>query len=331
MLNCDPTIHSFAQVANLYYTNHFLESYSSLIFNFDDSVPFPDLENLSQFYTEVLITAFNNAFTTDIEGFKDNIAAQCIWGNTFLCVRKRNYKCVLFHRNWIRSGVYRIGDLRFVDGKLDTNFIFQKIRLSRNIRSEILIVREALFPFRETLRSLQNFNPTCDQLCNLSKSKPFYVMLRNKIRNAEDCRTKFLAPYCSSIDAIHVYTRKVVSEKEIKLKEFSFKVLHGILAYNVNLKRWKINEIDECDVCRLPETIEHLLFTCRYVAPLWRTVDSVFNINVSFETILGVVDFCEKDNIVTLVCFLIYQEWLVLSLEKKSRKTILWYSNLKMS
>ena len=53
----------------------------------------------------------------------------------------------------------------------------------------------ALLPYQETLRSLQIFNPTCDQLCNLSKSKPFYVMLRNKIRNIEDCRTKFLPPY----------------------------------------------------------------------------------------------------------------------------------------
>ena len=35
---------------------------------------------------------------------------------------------------------------------------------------------------------------------------------------------------------------------------------------------------------------------------------------------LRVDDFCEYDNIVTLVCFLIYKEWLVLPLENKSRK-----------
>ena len=151
----------------------------------------------------------------------------------FVCQKEKLQMCFV-SQNWIRSGVNRTGDLRFVDGKLDTNFMFQKIRQRTNILSEILIVREALLPYQETLRSLQNVNPTCDQLCNLSKSKPFYVMLRNKIRNIEDCRTKFLAPYCSSTDAIHVYTRKVVSEKEIKLKEFNFKVLHGILACNVN-------------------------------------------------------------------------------------------------
>ena len=47
----------------------------------------------------------------------------------------------------------------------------------------------------------------------------------------------------------------------------------------------------------------------------------MFDINVSFETILGVDDFCEYDNIVTFVYFLIYKEWLVLFLENKSRKS----------
>ena len=48
LFNCDPAIHSWAQVANLYY-KPFLESNSNLILNLDDSVHFPDLENLSQF------------------------------------------------------------------------------------------------------------------------------------------------------------------------------------------------------------------------------------------------------------------------------------------
>ena len=97
----------------------------------------------------------------------------------------------------------------------------------------------------------------------------------------------------------------------------------------MDLKRWKIKEIDECDVCRLPQTIEHLLFTCTYVTHIWRIVDSVFDINVSFETILGVDDFCEYDNNVTIVCFLIYKEWLVLSLENKSRENSIMLQYLK--
>ena len=83
------------------YYKPFLESNNNLVFNFDGSVHFPDVDNLSQFYKEAHI-AFNNALTTDIEGFKENIGEQCIWGNTFLCVRKRNYTCALFLKDWIR-------------------------------------------------------------------------------------------------------------------------------------------------------------------------------------------------------------------------------------
>ena len=39
-------------------------------------------------------------------------------------------KVLLLLRNWIRSGVNRISDLEFIDGKLDENYIYQKIRLS---------------------------------------------------------------------------------------------------------------------------------------------------------------------------------------------------------
>ena len=71
-----------------------------------------------------------------------------------------------------------------------------------------------------------------------------------------------------------------------------------------------------------PQTIEHLLFSCDYVKPLWRVVQSVFDIIISFESILGIDNTCDYDNIVALVSFLIYKGWLVLSLENKSRRNI---------
>ena len=68
-------------------------------------------------------------------------------------------------------------------------------------------------------------------------------MLKKQIPCNDDYNlTKFLEPYCSRIVAISMFTKKVVAEKEIKLKEFNFKVLHGILPCNVNLKNWKNRE-----------------------------------------------------------------------------------------
>ena len=39
---------------------------------------------------------------------------------------------VLFLRNWIRSGVNKVRDLSFVDGKLDVDRMYEKIVHKRN-------------------------------------------------------------------------------------------------------------------------------------------------------------------------------------------------------
>ena len=49
--------------------------------------------------------------------------------------------------------------------------------------------------------------------------------------------------------------KKVLLEKEIKLKEFNFKLLHGILPCNKNLKRWWIKDSEQCDVCSFTANI----------------------------------------------------------------------------
>ena len=76
--------------------------------------------------------------------------------------------------------------------------------------------------------------------------------------------------------------KKVSLEKEIKLREFNFKVLHGILPFNKNLKQWKIKLSDHCDVCGQIQTIEHLLRSYRYVQSLWKIVEDVLEVDLEF-------------------------------------------------
>ena len=46
---------------------------------------------------------------------------------------------------------------------------------------------------------------------------------------------------CENEEDLHVlaFTKNIKLEKEIKLKEFNFKLLHGILPCNRNLEKWK--------------------------------------------------------------------------------------------
>ena len=60
ILKSNPSVHSWAQLAN-YYLKPCLQSHKELIFNFDDSVNFPELQLLNSFYRDVL-TCYNKAF-----------------------------------------------------------------------------------------------------------------------------------------------------------------------------------------------------------------------------------------------------------------------------
>lgn len=315
LLKCNPYVHSWSQIPYVYY-EPFLMCNTRLVFNFDDKIYFPELEHLNTFYKEVFL-CFNKAFCSDGDTFRNKISNQCLWANKHIYVRRKNGKCCLFLRNWIRSGVNLISDLEFVNGKLDVNFLLRKIRCKSNIIAEISILQRALQPYQDILRFLTK--QPYQHIDLPTKSKFFYVNLFKQIPNITLSCPKYLAGYCSDDKLVHVFTTKVTLEKEIKFKEFNFKLLHGILACNVNLKKWHIKDNSDCDVCGLAQTIEHLLFDCIYVKPLWSLVDQICNINTTFRTIIGLDNACKENCIVTLISFIIYKEWLLLSLQNKCR------------
>ena len=94
--------------------------------------------------------------------------------------------------------------------------------------------------------------------------------------------TNYLKRYTEN-DCGLVFHKKNVLEKEIKLKEFNFKMLHGILSCTKNLKQWRIKTDDDCDVCKEQQTIKHLLWDCLYVKPLWEIVGDVCGFEISFD------------------------------------------------
>ena len=262
------------------------------------------MNRLSCFYKSVFC-CFNDVFVSDLETFKENIVNECIWGNKFITFRQGVKKCVLFLRNWIRSGVNRISDLKFVDGKLDEKYIYQKIGFSGNILREVFLVKNALLPYQNELRNISSDTITeAQNVYGFCKSKVLYSLLLNNLTANIPSTTKFLRQYCATDDVNHIFTKKVSLEREIKLREFNFKVLHGILPCNKNLKQWKVKISDHCDVCFQIQTIEHLLWSCRYVQSLWKIVENVLEVNLDFNMILGIRDNCEHPYVLTLVSFL---------------------------
>ena len=58
---------------------------------------------------------------------------------------------------------------------------------------------------------------------------------------------------------------------------------------------------------------------CRYVKPLWDVIEKLIGARISFKKILGLDTLFREDSVLSVISFLIYKGWLVLSLENKQR------------
>lgn len=311
----DPNLNSWVQLSRL-----FLKSFDfngvDVDFNFDVSVVFPAVEQLPRLYKK-MVKCYNKAYVTDQFTFVNNIMNQSLWGNKYITSHRGCKKNVLFLRNWIRSGIRKVGDLRFRNGTIDEYHVYQNLEWKQNMYTEVKLVKEALRPYKQSLKD-GNTLPT--NIVRFKKSRDFYNEFKHQLSVSNPIRAN-LVSYCTEEDESYIFTTKVKREQEIKLKEFNFKLLHGILPCNRNLQKWKIRLDDKCDVCGLSQTIEHLLYSCSYVKPLWRIVELFLGVNIRFDQIVGVDKHFVPNAVITIVCFLIYKEWLLLSLEDKHRST----------
>ena len=234
-----------------------------------------------------------------------------------LCLMSRPKKNVLFLRNWVGSGIRTVGDLMFRNGILDEHHVYQTLIYKQNMYTEVALVKKVLLPYKQFL---QQENTLATNIVILKRSRDSYMEFKRQLFAGNVIRAKLLSD-CVEEDEVLAFSAKVVQEKEIKLKEFNFKLLHNILPCNKNLAKWKIKPNDRCDVCGQSQTIEHLLYSCIYVKPLWRVIETYLGVDISFEHMLGLDVFFAHNAIVTLIGFLIYKEWLLYSLADKHRRS----------
>ena len=237
ILEADTDGDSWVQIPRLLLGSVHVDGYNMRL-NFDESVCFPQVESLLSFYKNAL-QCFSKAYVSDESTFQQSILNQPLWGNKYITHYVGCEKSVLFLRNWIRSGFRVVSDLPFINGILDENAMYTMLDNKKNMYCEVMLIKTALYPYRMNIVNGNN-----ESLIPIKplKSKEYYnVFLQQLACNANITPvTKYLDSYCNNNDEILAFSKKVVLENEIKLKEFNFKVLHGILACNKNLKNWKI-------------------------------------------------------------------------------------------
>ena len=99
-------------------------------------------------------------------------------------------------------------------------------------------------------------------------------------------------------------------------------MLHRILSCGANFHKWKIRIISVCDVCDQDQTIIHLHFECKHVERLWTSVGEALGMNITQDSVMCgcmVGNLYGNTIVITLICLLIYKDWLVRSLDNKKR------------
>jgi len=306
----NPEMDGWVQLPMLFLRHLNYDDKLPLLFNYDGQILFYELEKLPSFYRNV-VKYYNEAFVTDKSYFLETIMNQPLWGNKYITKNIGPQKSVLFLSNWIKGGIRYVRDLNFIDGELNEVFILAKVKSKQNIYCEMLEVKKALRPYKQHIIGGNDLPIVMKSLCS---SREIYA----KLREQDEHTSPFLKKYVLNGDIKGVFINKIVAERELKLREFNFKVLHGILPCNSNLKKWGKTNMDECDVCGMKQTIEHLLYTCIYVRNLWSIFDRIHG-KASFLKLLGFEERKTNDRLITIVCFIIYKEWLLLSLENKRR------------
>ena len=89
----------------------------------------------------------------------------------------------------------------------------------------------------------------------------------------------FTAPFdtwhqCFSCILTIKYMHKSIVDN--KVKQFKMKLLHNIIATNLNLFTWKLKDCPLCIYCNEVEDYEHFFIKCRALSTFWSDIQTVF-------------------------------------------------------
>ena len=310
---------------------HFLNlipEYTIVKLNFENHNSFPDLKKVPQFYQDVIVS-FNKSKICPKPSVKEDFLNQVLWGNRHITIRKPNTNVytTIFFKEWFSSGIIFVRDLKFSDGVLDENFIYNKIIDKRNIFSQVITLRKSLKPFRELLDThiplgnsieippIYHSNNT-EHVLTDKKSIFYYKNLINQKTQRPYQEAVWADQFRNNVNLIDfkkVYISKIKMCRDLNVAQFNYKVLHLILPCLSNLKKWNIVTDSQCPLCCVKHDIIHLLFFCNKAQVIWSYITVKFNINLSlYDIICGYEDDPSFSFFISLSSFLIYKEWLTL-------------------
>ena len=283
------------------------------------------LTKIPKFYQEV-VKAYSKMNYTSYEKFKDNLLHQPIFGNKYISYKKKRKSICPYFINWINSGLRYIGDLKIENGVINTQYLYDNIKIKINIHNEIALVIKSL---RGLIKGI-SIDPKSTNLTqkpmennSIKKAKYFYEKISSSARvtpNVVD-DWKNVINMNNTYNLKTIMKNKVLNIKDKKLAETNFKILYNVLPCGYNLKRWKKIQSDKCSICNASETILHLLYYCKYAQEIWSEIEDALDTEIKVDDIFLGHENDIINHIYSFILYYIYKDWLILSLEQKKRNT----------
>jgi hypothetical protein len=79
---------------------------------------------------------------------------------------------------------------------------------------------------------------------------------------------------------------------EVKHKDIQFKILHDIYPTMSNLFKWKIKEVEKCNICNIKDDLKHSLFECVIARDSIKNFEDVlteYNISIQKLTYIDIL------------------------------------------
>ena len=279
--------------------------------NFISIKQFPWLKNLPLFYQNVLIAYNKSKELSPIECHNDLIN-QPIFANKFFMTKSSKGSQTLLFQNWISKNITHLCHLPFTNGKVEIDYLYNKVTHHANLHIEVRKLTLALAPYKHFILNTRAKTdiPSSPQIpC---KSKQFYNNLsKKKQKIASLSKWSYLIPdFNNEIHATSAFLNKCIKIRETKLAEFNFKLLHYILPCNKHLKRWGKKTSDLCALCGEVESIEHLIYHCQIIRELWREIENILQMNITLPKIIfGIDNNNAKNTLITQITFSIFKSW----------------------
>jgi len=256
---------------------------------------------LPDFYSDC-ITSFNMCKTSkELNNMKvHDFCKQPIWCNRLFIHKDRS----LLYKNWSKGGIRYVKDLYNEEGQfVNESYIIAKLAVKTNWMIEYLTVKKTID------RLSTNFDMNLCKYVNIIEEKSeCTVVIDNHIYNVKDLSSKMLyeflinrkcvRPYLEKywsklfkIDFIHsdwenIYMNSVHGIPCTKLKEFAYKMLHGLLVSREILYKWKKIDSPFCPFCKEKENVRHIFYDCKRVKVIWQRIGDVLAIDIKWKNLV---------------------------------------------